>query len=113
MNVQVAGISIDVPRISVVIFNDDAAWPVYHASGSSGREGCSWFIRRTVCGRVIFAQRDDGDEERNGFAIATRHALKFARPCATCWPELRNRETLFKRRPGPRATPTVQEEIHG
>lgn len=114
MKVEVAGVAIDVPRTTVVILDDDVAQPVYHASAEGGREGCSWWIRRTACGRMIFAQQDDGREERHGFELATRHALKFARPCATCWPELRVQLALFgrRRRPGLERTPApVQEPL--
>lgn len=62
-------------------------------------EGCSWWIRRTACGRV---------------SIPTRHALKFARPCATCWPEIRAQLALFggRRRERIRETQkTIQEAL--
>lgn len=100
--------TIEIPA-TVAILDGDAAQPIYHRSEPAGREGCSWFARRTSCGRIIFAQQDDLEPEHHGFEIPARHAVRFGRPCLTCWPELRRQQSLFAR--PHRATRAEQEAL--
>lgn len=62
-------------------------------------------VARTRCGHQLWNR--DGDNTMTHTWLAPRYAVKFARPCATCWPELRNQPALFKRR---RAQSRVEQE---
>ena len=96
MKHEYAGTTIELGAY-VAIFDGDAAVPIFHASREPAQEGCSWFIRRARCGVAIFAQRDDEPYERHAIEIPARHAVRFGRPCLTCWPELRRQRSLFER----------------
>jgi hypothetical protein len=109
MRVSVAGISLDVGDV-VWIFDLWAATPVYHRAelvpfpngeGSRLVTGCGIPTR----GRDLMGRLRDPD------AVPPKHATKFARPCCTCWPELRAQPSLFTRRSRPGTTRPRQEEL--
>lgn len=74
MRHDVAGIEISVDG-NAWVGNTGHSRPVFHAWGRAD------FTR---CGVVLGAC----------VALPPRHAVKFARPCARCWPEIRRVMTL-------------------
>jgi hypothetical protein len=63
------GVPIELGTVAYV-FDLWSSRPVFHTWGWSGYSRCG----RALAGRV---------------GMEPRHALAFARPCRTCWPELR------------------------
>lgn len=88
------------------IFDDWRPTPIFHRVKFVGEPGEKYLV--TGCGQPVHAER------RGGLASATHlraeHVVKFARPCLTCWPELRRQTSLFGRR-RPALERTVQETL--
>lgn len=64
-----------------------AAAPIFHRA--------NWPINgRTACGLELWDQSTDIGYEYQ--SVPAKHAVRFGRPCATCWPALRNNGALFK-----------------
>lgn len=111
MRVSVAGISLDVGSV-VWIFDLWASTPVYHRADLVRFRNGEGSMIVTGCG--IPTNGDDRDPHgglRSADGLPPKHATKFARPCATCWPELRAQTSLFTRRPGPHTARPRQEEL--
>ena len=70
---------------SIVYADPMARAGVFHRAGQMGDDGS----RRSVCKHVIDTSRD-GRHHRQVVAVRAEHTAKFARPCLSCWPELRN-----------------------
>jgi hypothetical protein len=113
VRVSVAGISIDAGDV-VWIFDWWARTPIYHrAVFEAWLDDELGMQTRLVTGCGLRTHDREGGL-RSADGLPPKHAVKFARPCATCWPELRAQTSLFSRRPGPGATRHEQEAlIHG
>lgn len=103
MKLHVAGIELDLPDV-VWIFDEWATTPVFHRADFTGELG----RLVTACG-IPTTDRPGGYRSADG--LPPKHATKFARPCAHCWPQLRSQPSLFTRRPGPGATRHEQEAM--
>jgi hypothetical protein len=68
------GVKITIPS-SVWIFDPDLRRPVFHA-------------RRTC--RLPRGEYPGYPGARSALGLPARHAIRFARPCRICWPELRD-----------------------
>lgn len=106
-----AGVELDLGH-TVWLFDTNHAAPVFHAAEGrpawlGPRDGGTILVTR--CGRAT------DHDYRRGYADALhlppKHAVKFGRPCAVCWPQLRGRPALFTRRPAPGTA--KQEALHG
>lgn len=83
------GITVQLPG-TVTIFDLDARRPVYHSAPYERARDCpdSW-ERRTLCGVLVHRHVYETDAaEHHGVGVPARHAVRFARPCRRCWPEL-------------------------
>jgi hypothetical protein len=83
-------VTLDLPA-QVTILDPEASPPIFHRVATTGH----WLT--TGCGEWLW--RSDTETARHRSDLPTRHAVKFARPCATCWPELRAQPSLFKKAP--------------
>lgn len=111
MRVSVAGISLDVGS-TVWIFDLWAATPVYHRADLVRFPNGEGSMIVTGCGIPTNGDdREPGGSLRSADGLPPKHATKFARPCSTCWPELRAQKALFTRRSRPRETRPRQEEL--
>jgi hypothetical protein len=74
-------VEIELPR--VVYMDPIAKHPIFHRPRIfiSGNE------RRSVCKRVVCTSVNG--HRQTVFPIRVEHAIRFARPCLGCWPELR------------------------
>lgn len=107
MNTTYAGLDLDLGH-TVWIFDTDAETPIFHSADSRvaiGGRHDGGMILVTACGLPV------NSEDRGGYRSAVhlppKHAVRFARPCATCWAELRAQRSLWqKRRTDRRDAPT-------
>lgn len=87
----------------VVILNFDHGPPVFHAPADEfdierDEEGDVVYWRtKTRCGETLYSEANERESERRGTSLPARYAVKFGRPCATCWPRLRAQPSLFQR----------------
>lgn len=98
MKHRIAGRELELPGV-VWIFDTDAATPTFHARRHalfSADAGLAGIVPTTRCGIAIHAEDRNG--LRGAIHLPPKHAVRFARPCATCWPDLRNQPALFTRR---------------
>lgn len=119
MKAEIGPLELDLPA-QVTFFDFEHGVPVYHAPAvdfethkNDQGETTYWRVK-TRCGETTYGEtttdRGVDTEGPRGTTLPARHALKIGRPCATCWPALRGRPSLFPtRRPG--LEPTVQETL--
>lgn len=103
------GVGVDLDD-TVWIFDVYAAEPIFHhAELDEPRDGRR--VVRTRCGEPVHSE-DRRDPAMMGSAhwLPPRHAVRFARPCLTCWPQLRAQPTLFARRRRQRSFAHVEQE---
>lgn len=99
MKHQYAGIEIDL-GYSVEIIDIDAAVPIFHRSHGWIDRDKGWRTK-TKCGLTMYEETplENGNYYATNHVRASlhpRHAVKFARPCTKCWPELRAQRSLFQ-----------------
>jgi len=71
-----AGVTVELPWL-VVLLETDRRRPVFHRPVRVDLSDT-----RTGCGRPIFDNRWETCQ------LPVRHALRFARPCRQCWPQI-------------------------
>jgi hypothetical protein len=83
-------VTVDLPRV-VTFLDPFGSPPIFHRISTAGH----WLT--TGCGEWLW--RSDTEQTRQRSDLPVRHAVKFGRPCSTCWPELRAQPALFQRTP--------------
>lgn len=109
---EYAGITVDL-GYWVEILDVNAASPVFHRQYGFKQEEGRWWTS-TACGRTLYEETTDlvtgksWTTDHSHASLPSRHAVKFARPCSTCWPQLRGQRSLFtKPKPTLRGEQTV------
>lgn len=100
MKAEFAGAELDLGAI-VWIIEAECARPVYHAHKMVGEPGHRHLVTR--CGIAVEAEHRNAGY-RSAMPLPPKHAVRFGRPCATCWPELRRQRELWATRPTVRVT---------
>lgn len=86
-HIVVGGVEDDV--YSVVFFAIHDRVPVFHKHGWWTRDSRQDNVDATVCGRATW---DPVRKRVLTTNLPTVHAVRFGRPCLSCWPELREDE---------------------
>jgi hypothetical protein len=121
MKADIGPLEIDLPA-QVTFFDFDHGTPIYHAPAEDFEtekddqgETIRWRVK-TRCGETTYGEVTDHEgavhvQGPRGTTLPARFAIKIGRPCASCWPILRSRPSLFgRRRPGLEQTPRPAQE---